>query len=159
MPNGNNKNGKEKADKLTNGGKKRDLKPDFIENLKRSMNNATIACKNTNISRDTYYKWLKEDKEFSKQCKEIIPEQNLDFVESKLFELINGVTCSKYVKGKEVIYKRPPDNTSVIFYLKTKGKQRGYIERVETQLSGQVSNIPQAQINVINTKKNAEAKK
>jgi hypothetical protein len=136
----NNKNGKEKKDeikgyKFTSLDKKRNLKPDFIENLKRSMNNVTVACKNTNISRETYYRWLEEDEEFRRQCKEVVPEQNLDFVESKLFELINGISISKYVRGKEVIYKRQPDVTAVIFYLKTKGKKRGYIEKTETDLN------------------------
>ncbi len=43
-----------------------------------------------------------------------IDEATLDFVESKLFELLN--------KG---------DKTAIIFYLKCKGKNRGYVERSE----------------------------
>ena len=45
-------------------------------------------------------------------------EKILDLAESKLFENI-----------------RDNDNTAIIFYLKTKGRNRGYIERVETKHS------------------------
>ena len=139
--NGNKTDPNKTVDKLTLNGKKRNLKPNFIDNLLKSMGNVSIACKNTTISREIYYKWLKEDLEFKKQCEEVMPEKVLDFVESKLFSLIDGVKCVKYYKnGEEVVYERPPDNTSIIFYLKTKGKKRGYIEKTQIEHSGGIEN-------------------
>jgi len=71
------------------------------------------ACKSVGVSRATYYKYYKEDSEFKQNIDEI-EGIVLDYVESKLFKLIE--------KG---------DVASTLFYLKTKGKKRGYIERSE----------------------------
>ena len=58
---------------------------------------------------------LADDKEFSKAVKEI-ENVALDFAESQLHKQIKDGNAS-----------------STIFYLKTKGKKRGYIERVQTE--------------------------
>jgi len=134
-PNNRKNAGKSKSkDNQSNNPTKIDKKKSLIEYLKKSLGNITTACLNTDINRSTYYEWIKEDEGFKKQCEEVIPEETLDYVESKLFELIDGVTCIKYdKKGEETIYHRPPDNTSIIFYLKTKGKKRGYIEKSQVE--------------------------
>lgn len=82
------------------------------------------------IARPTLDKWIAEDEPLREAIKEQ-GEVALDFVESKLFELIEGVTVQEIVKGKPVIYTLPPNVTACIFYLKTKGKGRGYVERQE----------------------------
>lgn len=84
-----------------------------LECLEKSLGIVTTACKKANITRPTFYDYCNKDKEFSKAVDEI---QNitLDFAEGKLLENIQ--------KGSD---------TAVIFYLKTKGKKRGYIERTE----------------------------
>jgi len=89
----------------------------LLNALEKSLGVVTTACKQLDISRATYYRWLSEDEEFSKSAKEI---QNvaLDFVESKLFEQIQESSTA-----------------ATIFYLKTKGKKRGYVERSELDLS------------------------
>ena len=88
------------------------------------MGNVTLACKNVGIARSTYYDWLDKDLQFKKDVEEIC-EVQLDFVESKLFNAID----------KENI-------TAIIFYMKCKGKHRGYVERQEiTGADGLPNNV------------------
>jgi len=82
----------------------------LIEALEKSLGVVTAACQKCGIARSHYYNYLNDDPEFFKQVADI---QNiaLDFVESKLYKQIQT------------------DNlTATIFYLKTKGRGRGYSE-------------------------------
>lgn len=108
------------------------IKKKFLEVLNNSRGIISTACASmNNMSRQTYYNWLKNDEEF-KGAAEDIQENAIDFVESKLFEKINGVSVQIFnQKGEPVVYDQPPSDTAIIFYLKTKGKKRGYIERME----------------------------
>ena len=85
----------------------------MIEALEKSLGVVTSACKNVGIGRTTFYEWLKDDIDFAQKVKDI-DNIALDFVESELYKQIK--------EGSTV---------STIFYLKTKGKKRGYIERQE----------------------------
>ena len=85
----------------------------IIDALEKSLGVVTTACKNVGIGRTTFYEWMKDDEDFEREVNEI---QNiaLDFAESQLHKQIGeGSTAA------------------TIFYLKTKGKKRGYIERQE----------------------------
>ena len=84
----------------------------FIENLKSCGGIICVACDKSRISRATYYRWYKADQDFAEKVDEVM-EAQIDYVESKLMSLINA-----------------GDNTSTIFYLKTKGKKRGWSEKV-----------------------------
>jgi hypothetical protein len=95
----------------------------MLDALEKSLGVVTSACKSVGVSRWTYYDWLRNDEEFKKQVDDI---QNiaLDFAESQLHKQIQSGNIS-----------------GIIFYLKTKGKDRGYIERVEqhmTYIEGQL---------------------
>tara|TARA_R110002049_G_scaffold309180_1_gene518143 strand:- start:29895 stop:30221 length:327 start_codon:yes stop_codon:yes gene_type:complete len=93
----------------------------LVEALEKSLGVVTVACKNVGISRETYYKYLREDDEFRAKVEDV-ENIALDFVESKLHTQISG------------------DNiTAIIFYLKTKGKKRGYIERTEHSFNKDVN--------------------
>ena len=85
----------------------------LLKALVKTLGIVTDACKLAKVERTTYYKYLKADPEFAKEV-ESIEDVALDFAESALHNNIE--------KGKEA---------SIIFYLKTKGKKRGYIERQE----------------------------
>jgi len=110
-------------------------KKKILEALENCQGIVTTACKSANMPRSTYYLWLKEDEEFAESVAEI-QEVALDFVESKLMEKINGIK----VQVGENVYDNPPSDTAIIFYLKTKGKKRGYIERQEIAVGDM--NIP-----------------
>jgi len=106
----------------------------MIDALVKSLGVVTLACKEVGIARQTHYVWYNEDLEYKKAVDDI-SDVALDFAESILF---------KKIQDKDTI--------ATIFYLKTKGKKRGYVERQETEHSG----IP-APINIIvGSKENAE---
>ena len=85
----------------------------ILEALEKSLGIVTTACKSVGIGRTQFYNWLKEDKEFADKVSDI-ENVALDFAESQLHKQISN------------------DSTSAtIFYLKTKGKKRGYVERQE----------------------------
>lgn len=102
-----------------------------IEALQDCHGIVTDACKKTGVARSTFYQWLNEDADF-KAAVEEAQEQAIDFVEGKLFQKINGVKIGKLDdEGELNVYEQPPSDTAIIFYLKTKAKKRGYIERQE----------------------------
>ena len=84
-----------------------------LETFKKSLANVSATCKANDISRTTWYEWLKDHEWFAKEVG-IIKEDTKDFVEGKLMQNISA--------GKEA---------SIFFYLKTQAKDRGYIERTE----------------------------
>jgi len=88
----------------------------IINSLEKSLGVVTTACKKVGIGRTTFYEWLKEDEEFANNVKDI-QDIALDFAESHLHKQIGAGSTA-----------------ATIFYLKTKGKNRGYIERQELDL-------------------------
>jgi len=95
------------------------LKKEFLSKLFEHVGNVTKTCESTGISRMTYYRWKSEDTEFSAEAdkvKEAARQSIVDDAEDGL--------RSKVLKG---------DITAIIFTLKTIGKERGYVERVETE--------------------------
>jgi predicted DNA-binding transcriptional regulator AlpA len=85
----------------------------LIDALEKSLGVVTTACKIVGIDRTTFYRYLKDDEDFSKKVQEI-ENVTLDFVESQLHKQI-----------------KENSTAATIFFLKTKGKKRGYIERQE----------------------------
>ena len=95
------------------------------------------AAKKAGICRATHYNWYNTDPIY-KAAVDDMSNVALDHVESKLFEKIEGVQ----VQGKEGVYDVPPSDTALIFYLKTKGKNRGYVERQENrQVDGEGNDV------------------
>lgn len=86
-------------------------KEEFLKELAKGYGIIATACEKVGISRTTFYRWCDADPEFKEKADEIT-ETQVDFVESKLLQQIN--------EG---------DTTAIIFYLKTKGKKRGYNEK------------------------------
>lgn len=88
-------------------------KKTFLEALEDAKGIVADACRATKIGRTTHYDWMKSDEDYKNAVLDI-REAAIDFVESKLFNRIE----------KE-------DTVATIFYLKTIGKNRGYVERQE----------------------------
>lgn len=87
----------------------------FLQALEKNLGIVTNTAKAVGIHRSTYYDWYAQDEDFAKAADEI-QEVAVDFVESKLLKRISD-----------------EDTASILFYLKTKGKHRGYVERTEVQ--------------------------
>lgn len=84
--------------------------------MESSLGVVSNACEKVGMSRTTHYEWMKDDPEYRAKVNEL-SNKALDFAESKLHELIK--------RG---------NTAAVIFYLKTKGKERGYVERQEVRV-------------------------
>lgn len=88
-------------------------KKGMLEAMRKTLGNVSQSVKMVGISRQTYYRWIENDRKFAEQVEEVT-EYTYDFVESKIMKQIqeNNVTM-------------------IIFFAKTKMKSRGYIERQE----------------------------
>lgn len=91
-------------------------KRNMIEALERSLGIVTTACQAANIARQTHYNWMKSDEAYAKAVRDI-ENRTLDFAESHLHKLI-----------------KDGNPAATIFFLKTKGKTRGYVERQEIEV-------------------------
>ena len=130
------------------------IKKAMLDAMSKSYGIISYAAEAVGISRQTHYNWMKEDPEYALAI-ENVNEAAIDFVEGKLREKINGVTIGKIQDGELVTYEQPPSDTAIIFYLKTKAKKRGYVERTEVSPVDPDGNAvqPIININVIRTKK------
>lgn len=79
----------------------------FLDFLEKSLGVISLALQKSEVSREEYESWLL-NKAF-KQRVDSINELSIDFVENKLLKRI-----------------REDDLNAIQFYLKTKGKKRGY---------------------------------
>lgn len=90
-----------------------DRKQRVLSQLRHFRGIVSNACKEAGVGRSTFYKWVNEDDEFAQRVCEIQEEQ-IDFVEDKLLTLIE--------QG---------NSTAIIFYLKTRGRKRGWDEHYQ----------------------------
>ena len=92
-------------------------KKQMLEALERSLGIVTTACNAVGIGRTTHYRWMKDDPDYKQAVKDI-DNRTLDFAESHLHKLI-----------------KEGNPAATIFFLKTKGKGRGYVERQEIEVA------------------------
>lgn len=90
----------------------------MVDAMEKTLGIVTSACKIVDIPRSTHYLWMQTDSEYKKEIDEL-SEMVLDFAESQLHKQI-----------------KEGNTTATIFYLKTKGKKRDYIERTEIKHDG-----------------------
>lgn len=96
----------------------------MLKALEQTLGVVTPALKSTGVGRATFYGWLKTDQKFNDAVNSM-PEIAIDFAESHLHKQIKDGVPS-----------------STIFFLKTKGKRRGYVEKVEHEHSGNLTFQP-----------------
>ena len=82
---------------------------DFLDEMKKNLGVVEISLKNSGIERDEYLEWKEKDFVFQEEL-DNINSIALDYVENKLYQEI-----------------RDGNIQAISFYLKTKGKGRGYI--------------------------------
>ena len=97
--------------------KKKEL---FLAVFEKKQTNISESCKAVAIGRQTFYRWMKDDEDFKGKVM-AIEEGLIDWAESQLRKSM-----------KEGHY------VPTIFFLKTKGKKRGYIEKTEHEHSGAI---------------------
>jgi hypothetical protein len=102
----------------------------MLKALKKTKGIVSVAAESVNIARTTHYLWMDNDPEY-KEAVKAIDESAIDFAESKLFELIDGARKEVVTQDGIQVIKDTPNPTATIFYLKTKAKHRGYVERQE----------------------------
>ena len=79
--------------------------------------NITATCEALGIARKTFYEWREKRKRLA-EALDAVDESILDFAESKLVEHIQN-----------------DDVQALMFFLRTKGKKRGYVEKYENEVS------------------------
>ena len=84
----------------------------MVAAMEKALGVVTTACKTVGISRQTHYNWL-QDPDYAAAIEDV-GEVAVDFAESHLHKLI-----------------KDGNPAATIFFLKTKGKGRGYVERQE----------------------------
>jgi len=87
--------------------------------LEKSLGIVTPACREVGISRDRFYTYYHEDADFKKKVDDIQNIQ-LDFVENQMFKKIK--------EGSE---------KSILFYMRYRGKGRGYTESLDITTGGE----------------------
>jgi hypothetical protein len=90
----------------------------MLEALERSLGIVTAACKDTGITRQTFYNWYNSDDAFKLRVDDI-NDITLDFTENQLLKKIK--------EGSE---------RSILFYMKYKGRKRGYSDNIDITSGG-----------------------
>jgi len=90
-------------------------KEKMLKALEKSLGIVTPACKEVGISRETFYRWCRDDEEFRAKVDDI-NDITLDFAENQLL--------LKIKEGSE---------RSILFYMKYKGRKRGYAEKIDIE--------------------------
>ena len=98
-------------------------KNQLLAALEKSLGVVTAACKMANIDRSVFYDYMQKDPEFKKKVEDL-EDYCMDFVETQFLKNI-----------------QQGNTAEILFYLKTKGRKRGYTERQELDIKTEQSII------------------
>lgn len=91
----------------------------LVEAMRNNLGIVSNACKEVGLARNTFYSYYDSDAEFKALIDEI-DEITLDFAESQLLKKIE--------EGSE---------RSILFYMKYKGRKRGYTDSLDITTGGE----------------------
>ena len=115
-----------------------------LEQIKDAITKAggfiTIACKSLGCTRKTIYNYLEKYPEL-KEVVADIREHYLDIAEASLIQKV-----------------KDGNTPELLFYLKTQGKKRGYVEKQQIDLSSGDDQINKIEIEIIKDKGNENTK-
>ncbi len=95
----------------------RKVKKKLLAALEMSLGIVTEACEKAEITRSRHYAWMNEDAEY-KNAVDSIDSKFIDFAESSLKKQI-----------------KEGNTTATTFFLRTRGRKRGYNEKQEIDLT------------------------
>lgn len=107
----------------------------FRQVCEKKGGNITEIAKAFEVSRRCVQNWLAKNYRF-KEAVDDTKSARIDLAESQALNMIKGVPkFEKDEKGNDVFvgWKEKPSEAMIIFTLKTLGKDRGYIERIQTE--------------------------
>lgn len=110
----------------------RQQKDTVIEAMTKNLCIVTASCKAAGIERSLFYVWYAQDLEFKKRIDDL-ENVVLDFAESKLLKSINDENVP-----------------AILFFLRTRGRSRGYTERTQTDITTNGESLNRLQITVNN---------
>ena len=87
----------------------------MLQALEKNLGIVTTSAKAAGITRQQHYNWMRQDAVYAEEVRSI-DDITLDLAESKLYQAVNAGELS-----------------AIFFFLKCKGKKRGYIERVAVE--------------------------
>jgi hypothetical protein len=118
----------------------------FIQLFKSNATNVSSTCKAmaANFQRSTYYDWYNAGGWF-KEAIDAAREDMCDFGESQLFTLMKGIP--KLDENNRIVdWVMPPSAAAIIFFNKTRNKNRGYVERMEVRQRNETPSINMAKL-------------
>lgn len=109
-------------------------KEQFVEVLRRKNFNVSAACKALNIPRQTVYGW-RRDPWFDELINETL-EEEIDDAEEMHRYLRKGIP--RIEQGPDKVMRvtgwiKEPDRQALEFFLRTKGRGRGWSDQIEGQ--------------------------
>lgn len=96
----------------------------FLKAYQANLCMVTKTCKQIGISRTQYYFWIQDDPDFSAA---------IDMAEAGQIEFVEDALLKRIKEGSD---------SSIQFYLKTKGKKAGYGTQVDITSNGETLTIP-----------------
>ena len=107
-------------------------KADFLIHLEDTRGVTSTAAVRANVGRRTVYDWINQDEVFADAVREIKYEFSVDWAESKVVELADGVAV---FTDDGVVYQTLPDIRALQMFLGARGQERGYGQKQKIALS------------------------